>query len=161
MRRRRAACGRPSGEAGAAILEFIVIGVGVLVPLLYLALCVATVQSAAFASAQAVREAGRAFGSAPTAQIGRAHAAAAAALAFADHGLQVPPRSLRLACPDGPCLTPGSVVDVTLAWSVPLPWLPSSLSGDAPVSVPITATHRAPVDDYRGSPVAEPGEVAR
>jgi len=143
---------RGSQEAGSAALEFIVIGIGLLVPLMYLALCIATVQTATFASAQAVREAGRAFGTAPTPEVGRSRAVAAARLALADHGLSLPPGSLRVDCPVAPCLTPGSLADVSLGWSVPLPWLPAGLSDRAAASIPISATHRVPVDEYRSSP---------
>lgn len=139
-------------DAGSATLEFIVIGVGVLVPIAYLALAATSVQSAAFASSQAVREAGRAFATAADAEQGRARAWAAARVAFADHDLALPPGALRISCPDAPCLTPGSVVDVHLDWSAPLPWLPGSLADGAPLRVPVSATHRVPVDDFRDSP---------
>ena len=153
MRQRRV--GRSAGDdRGAAMIEFIVLGVGIIVPLAYLAISAVTVQAAAFASTQAVREAGRAFSAASTAQEGRARARVAAQLAFADHGITLPPGALRITCAEGECLAPGSVVEVDLAWSVPLPWLPGSLAADVPARVPIEATHRVPVDDYRSSPGA-------
>jgi hypothetical protein len=136
-------------DRGSAALEFIVIGIGILVPLVYLAMAAATVQAAAFASAQAVREAGRAFTSSSTPSDGRLLAQAAARLAFADHGLELPAGALRISCSGGPCLSPGSMVEVALAWEVPLPWLPGSLDADTPARVPVEATHRVPVDDYR------------
>ncbi len=139
-------------QRGAAMIEFIVLGVGVIVPLAYLAISAVTVQAAAFASTQAVREAGRAFSAATTAREGRARALVAAQFAFADQGMELPADALRITCAEGECLAPGSVVDVDLAWSVPLPWLPGSLAADVPARVPIEATHRVPVDDYRSSP---------
>ena len=141
-----------STEGGSAVVEFVVIAVGLLVPIAYLVLAAAAVQSAAFASTQAVREAGRAFSTASTEAEGRQRALAAARLAFSDHDLVLPPGSLRVTCPEGPCLTPGSVVTVDLAWSVALLWLPGSLDSDVPARVPVTATHRLPVDDLRSSP---------
>ncbi len=141
-------------DRGAAMIEFIVIGVGVIVPLAYLAISAVTVQAAAFASTQAVREAGRAFSTSTTAQEGRARARVAAQLAFADQGIELPANALRITCAEGECLAPGSVVDVELDWSVPLPWLPGSLAADVPARIPIEATHRVPVDDYRSSPGA-------
>jgi len=139
-------------DEGSAIIEFIVVGVTVLVPLVYLVQCAMTVHSAALASSQAVREAGRAFSTSSSEAQGRERAAVAARLAFADQGLTLPPGSLGMTCPDGPCLTPGSVVDVTLDWQVPLPWLPASWTGSGRASVPIGARQRVPVDDYRSSP---------
>jgi hypothetical protein len=137
-------------DRGSAAIEFIVIGVGLLVPLVYLALAAAAVQSAAFASTQAAREAGRAFTSSATVAEGRMRALAAARLAFTDHGLSLPVGALRISCADGPCLSPGSAVDVSLAWQVPLPWLPGSLADQVPARIPVEATQRVPVDDYRG-----------
>ena len=139
-------------EAGSATIEFIVVGIGVLVPLVYVVLSVMAVQSAAFASTQAVREAGRAFSTATTPAEGRARAGAAARLAFADHGLLLPSGALRIDCTEGACLAPGSAVEVTIDWQVRLPWLPSGLDAAESVSVPITAVQRVPVDDYRSSP---------
>lgn len=147
-------------EAGSAIVEFIIVGVCVLVPLAYIVLAAAAVQSAVYASTQAVREAGRAFVTSATAEQGRQRALAAASLAFDDHGIHLPPGALEVGCADGPCLTPGSTVIVTVDWRVPLPWLPASMAGSmvgslaeaAPSLVPVRAEHRIPVDDFRGTP---------
>lgn len=147
--------GPHASEAGSAVVEFIVIGIGVLVPLVYVVLSAMTVHTAAFASAQAVREAGRAFSTAVTASDGRKRALTAARLAFADHGLDLPDEALRLTC-EGPCLTPGSTVDVALDWRVPLPWLPATLAEASAASVPVSAAHRVPIDDYRSSQDAGP-----
>lgn len=144
-RRRSGACDR-----GSAAIEFIVLGVGLLVPLVYLAAAAATVQAAAFASAQAAREAGRAFSSSATPTLGRRLAESAARLAFVDHGLVLPSGAMRIACTDGPCLSPGSAVEVVLAWEVPLPWLPGARASDVPARIPVEARHRVPIDDFRG-----------
>jgi hypothetical protein len=137
-------------DHGSAAIEFIVLGIGLLVPLVYLASAAATVQAAAFASAQAAREAGRAFSSSATPTQGRSRAEAAARLAFVDHGLELPSGAMRIACADGPCLSPGSSVDVVLAWEVPLPWLPGTLAADVPARIPVEARQRVPIDDFRG-----------
>lgn len=137
-------------DDGSAVVEFVVVAVCMLVPLIYVVTSVASVQSAMFASTQAVREAGRAFSMATGEARGRAAAVAAARLAFADHGLELPADRLTIGCPAGPCLAPGSVVDVELDWDVPLPWLPDFLESRG--SVPISATHRVPIDEYRSSP---------
>lgn len=149
-----------SADDGSAVIEFIVIGVCVLVPMIYVVLSVMAVQTAAFASTQAVREAGRAFSTATSAGEGSARAAAAARLAFDDHGLLLPAGALRIRCADGPCLAPGSAVDVSLDWTVALPWLPEQWSGhgsgkgsgQGSAGIPISASQRVPIDDYRSSP---------
>jgi hypothetical protein len=137
-------------DGGSALVEFIVVGVGILVPVAYLGLAAVSVQAAAFATTQAVREAARAFSTSTTAAEGRLRALAAARLAFADHALTLPPGAMRITCPDGPCLGPGTSVVVDVAWSVRLPWLPSSLADGATPAVRIQASQRVPIDDYRG-----------
>lgn len=139
-------------DQGSAVIEFIVIGVCVLVPMLYIVQCAMAVHAAALASNQAVREAGRAFSLAVDESSGRSRAAVAVRLAFADQGVALPPGALQVTCPDGPCLSPGSTVHVSLAWSVPLPWLPADWSGHGRASIPISAQLRMPIDDFRGSP---------
>ncbi len=134
------------------MIEFLAIGVGMLVPLAYIVLAAAGVQQAVFASTQAVREAGRAFVTAASPAQGHERAAAAALLAFDDHGLALPADALRIGCVDAPCLTPGSTVVVQVQWRVPLPWLPESFAGASPSLVPIIAEHRVPVDEYRSVP---------
>jgi hypothetical protein len=139
-------------ESGSALIEFIALGVGLLVPLAYVALAAAAVQSGVFASTQAVREAGRAFVTSATRAEGIARAGVAARLAFDDHAIDLPDDALRVTCVGGPCLAPGSEVLIDLKWHVPLPWLPAGIAGSAPALVPISAVHRIPVDDFRGLP---------
>ncbi|MDO8308049.1 MAG: pilus assembly protein [Actinomycetota bacterium] len=133
---------RIADDTGSAIVEFVVLGIGLLVPLVFAVQSVMALHAAALATGHSVREAARAFGSSATVTEGRHRADVAARLAFADHGLDLPPGTMRIACADGPCLSPGSAVVVTLQWDVPLPWL-----GWA---VPVAAEQRVPIDDYRG-----------
>lgn len=134
-------------DRGSAVTEFIVVAVLVLVPLGYAVLSIVRVQSASFASTQAVREAGRAFTTANAPFQAHTRAQAAARLALADHGFDLPADALRVDCPTGPCLAPGSSATVTLRWTVDLPWFPAGF-GDV-AAMPITATHHVPVDAYR------------
>jgi len=137
------------GDRGSAVIEFIVIGVLVMVPLAYIAMCVMRVQAAAVASSLAVREAGRAFVTADTVPDARVRAATAARLALLDQGFELPARALSIRCSSGGCLQPESSVHVELAWSVDLPWLPQFL-GEERTEIPITAQRTMPVDTYRG-----------
>lgn len=140
---------RGCAERGSALLEVLVVGVALLVPIGYLGLAVAAVQSASLAATQAVREAARAFVTAPTAAAGADRARAAARLALADHGLQAPGGALRITCTTRPCLAPGSSVVVDLGWELTLPWVPAVASDGGPATVTIAARHRIPVDDFR------------
>jgi hypothetical protein len=138
---------RQSSDAGSAILEFLVIGVLVLMPLLYLLLTILRVESAVMATTQAVREAGRAFVTSDSASQGRTDAAIAAQLAMADQGFDLPQSALRITCRTI-CLVPGSTVHVQLAWRVDLPWLPPFLA-EQELGYPITVESDLRVDSYR------------
>lgn len=140
---------RARDDRGSAVLEFIVVGVLILIPMAYLVLSVMRVQAAVFASTQAVREAGRAFVTADSVPRAQVRAVTAARIAFVDQGFTLPGDALTVRCRPTACLTPGGAVDVEARWSVPLPWLPATL-GDV-AAVPITAVHSVPVDAYRGA----------
>lgn len=147
-RRWRHRLGAIREDRGSAVLEFIVIGVLVLVPLAYVVISVMTVQAATLASTQAVREAARAFSTADSVSQGNAAAVTAAQVAFEDQGFTLPKDALRIGCPGG-CLEPGSSIDVHLSWGVDLPWLPASLAESRALTVPIEVAHTTPVDSYR------------
>ena len=138
-----------TGECGSAVIEFIIIGILILVPLAYIGMCVMRVQAATVASSLAVREAGRAFVSADTVAEAQSRAVAAARIALGDQGFDLPVRSLRVRCPAAGCLQPESSVQVELNWSVGLPWLPEFLGKDR-TEIPISARRTMPVDTYRG-----------
>lgn len=138
---------RTGGEAGTAVVEFIVVAVLLLVPLAYGIASIMRVQAASEATVQAAREAGRAFVTADSPVQGRWRAEAAARLAFTDQGFEVPGTALRIECGVEGCLTPGSEVTVLIDWRVPLPWMPAGLFASA--EVPIAAEHKVPVDVYR------------
>lgn len=130
-------------DEGAAVLEVLVLGTGLLVPLLYGVLSVMTVQSASFAATAAARESARGFVTATTAAEGAARARAATRLVLVDAGVPVVVPRIRCA---GTCLTPGSRVDVTVAVDVPLPLLPGG------PTVTVTGVESMPVDRYRAAP---------
>lgn len=133
---------RPA-DRGSAVVEFVVVGCA-LIPLVALGIASAVaVHTAATATSAAAREAARAFVGSSSVAAGQGRATAAARLAFADRGLDLPGSALRLAC-DGPCLAPGSAVVVTLDWAMPLPFLPGSVS--------LVSEQRMPVDEFRGDP---------
>lgn len=136
---------------GAAIPEFIVVSVGILIPLGYLVVALAQVLGAHAAAQHSVREAGRVFVRDIAIQAGHWRAHQAAAIAFSDRGLQLPEQALHLDCRPS-CLVPGGSVRVTVDWDMPLPWLPDSLSTF--VSVPISASEEFVIDTYRPTGVS-------
>lgn len=143
MRRRR-------DEAGTALVEFVWLGILLLVPLLYIVLAVFDTQRAAYAASGAARSATRAFVTAPDQVTAHARARAAATLAFRDQGIEGDGFELTLSCRPDPtaCLTPGSVVVAEIQSSVALPLMPSALGADTP-RITVDAVHRSPYGEFR------------
>jgi hypothetical protein len=130
-------------EEGSALLEVLVLGVGLLVPLLYTVMSVMAVQSASFAATAAAREAARAYVTSATPAQGTARARAATRLVLADAGVAAVSPSIRCV---GGCLQPGSRVDVSVRVDVSLPFMPGT------ASVTVTGQESMPVDRYREAP---------
>jgi hypothetical protein len=136
-------------DSGSAIIEFLVVGILILVPLLYATLMIIRVEAAAMASTQAVREASRAFMMADIAAQGFRDAQVASNLALADQGFQVSQDALKISCTQR-CLTPESQLQVRLSWTVDLPWLPPPFSSFVD-GYPISAEQELTIDTYRNS----------
>jgi hypothetical protein len=133
-------------DDGAAIPEFIVVAVGILIPIGYIVVALAQVLGAHAAAQHAVREAGRVFIRDTAVHAGQWRAQQAASIAFADRGIDLPDQALRLEC-EPSCLVPGGTVRAVVDWDMPLPWLPGSLASF--VSVPISASEEFVIDTYR------------
>jgi len=135
-------------DDGNAIVEFVALAVLLMVPLVYLLITVFRVQAAAYAVAGAVREAGRAFVTAPTTPVAHDRAVAAAHLALADHGVAFDPTDLAITCQPACTLTPGTEVTIRLATDVSLPLVPAALGGGQ-LAVGVSGEHVEWVDRYR------------
>lgn len=138
-------------ERGSAVVEFVTLGVVLLIPLVYLVMALARVQAGAFAVSQAAREGGRAFVTADAGEDASARARAAASIAFLDHDFERVGR-LTVTCDGSPCLRPDGRVRTTAEVSVPLPLVPSFLDGAVPLTIPVSATHVETVDRFRVLP---------
>ncbi len=132
------------GESGSALVEFQVLAVLLLVPLVYVLVAALDVQRTVFGATQAAREAGR------VAAVTGDEAAArhAAALALADQGVDASAADVTFECPQG-CRVPGAEVTVRVAAAVPLPYLPPVLADVVRASIPVSAVHTATVDRFR------------
>ena len=77
-------------------------------------------------------------------------ATAAAVLSLRDQSLDPGRETLAFRCEPDPqnCLAPGSVITVTVGYSVPLPLLPTALGGQTP-SIAVDAVHRVPYGTFR------------
>ena len=133
-------------DAGTAVIEFVVLVVLIIVPVMYAVLAAMQVQAAAFGVTQAAREAGRAFVQSDSVGQAQSRARAAAALALADQGVES--HSVLVTCSDV-CLRPGSTASVRVTTRVRLPFLPDSLAETTVGAVPVSADLVVPVDEYR------------
>ena len=136
-------------DSGRAIVEFLVVGLLVLVPVVYFVVTLSRVQAAAFAVSTASREAGRAFTTATTEDSAYARAQAAARISFDDYDFGVD-GTLGLSCDGAPCLRPEGRVEAVATVKVRLALVPDLLSGAIPAVLPVSATHVATVDRFRG-----------
>lgn len=137
-------------ETGSALVEFCVLAVLMLVPLVYLVLALGRVQAAGYAAQGAAREAARAYVTARDDASGRERADVAAAVAAADQGFGDPSLvDLDLWCAAEPCLVPDGRVAVRTSVLVVLPGVPRFLDAVVPARVQVTADHVATVDRFR------------
>ena len=137
------------GQAGSAIVEFVFLAVLMMVPLFFLVMVLARLQSGAYAVSAASREAGRAYVTAEVAAQASSRAQSAAGLAFADQGFEHEGR-IEIGCDGTPCLRPEGRIQVTATISVPMPLVPAFFSGIVPMQIPVSATHVATVDRFGG-----------
>jgi hypothetical protein len=142
------------GDAGNAVLEFVVLATLLMVPLIYIIIAVAQVQGAAYGATEATREAGRAFIGAATSVDAFRQACTAATVALRNE-VAAPfdcATQLHVSCvSDAGCsagLVPGETIRVEIDLTVGLPFLPTSVFGQS-LSVPVHAVHDEIVDPYR------------
>jgi hypothetical protein len=136
-------------DDGRAIVEFLVVGLLLLVPVVYFIVTLSRVQAAAFAVSTASREAGRAFTTAATEDEAYARAQAAARISFEDFDFGAD-GGVQLRCDGSPCLRPEGRVESVATVTVRLPLVPDMLSAAIPAALPVSATHVATVDRFRG-----------
>jgi hypothetical protein len=154
----RAGCG-PRPEAGAAVVELLVVALTLLVPLVYVMVVMADVQRAMLATSGAAREAGRVYVTGADRVAAERRAAAAYRDVLASYGMRAGARGaslrLRAGCPaEGAsgCVGgfgPGAEVEVVVTYRVPVARLPF-LGSVAGPGITIGATHHTRVDRYRG-----------
>jgi hypothetical protein len=140
-----------TNEQGSATVEFVAIGVLLLVPIVYLVILLGRVQAAAFAADGSARAAARAFVAATDDDEGRRRAETAVRLGLMDQGFTDPADGdLFIECDrPGACLTPGSQVRVLVQVRVVLPGVPRFLDRAVPARITVRAGQLAVVDEFR------------
>jgi hypothetical protein len=131
-----------TNDDGNASLEFITAGMILLVPLVYLVLVMAAVQAGSLAVEGAARQAVRVFVQAHTLAEAQQQAERAIQFGLNDYGLDAADATVSVTCQPKPdeCLTRLGTVTVDVAVSVRLPLVPSVVSVDLPLAVPLKAT---------------------
>ncbi|BDZ56016.1 hypothetical protein GCM10025870_30890 [Agromyces marinus] len=127
-------------ERGSASLEFLTVGMILLVPLVYLVLAIGAVQSAALGVEGAARHAARVAalhaaggGANPAGVVDRA-----VRVSLADYGIDAGATSVGFEC-DGACDAPGSRIRVRVDAAVALPVVPAVLVSNGIGSVRVGA----------------------
>ncbi len=145
---------RWADDAGSASLEFLTVGVLLLVPLVYLVLALGQIQHAVLGVEGAARHAARAVAQAPSHDAGIAAADRALRVAMSDAGLEAGAVHVEIVCAPHPasCATRAGSVTVQVDATVPLPLAPPVLALDAGVGVPVSARAVQPVSAFGGAP---------
>jgi len=137
-------------DAGSASIEFVSVGVLLLVPLVYLVLALAAVQGASFAVEGAARQASRVYVQAADDAAGRAAVERAVAITLDDYGVDRDTAAVSISCDASPCLTRLGRVTVTVTARVPLPLVPPGIDVALPAAVPLSATATERVSRFWG-----------
>ena len=135
-------------DDGSASLEFITVGLVLLVPVVYLIVALAEVQAAVLAAGGAAAQAAKLYARADDDATGRDRVEDSLALALDDFGLDRSQSSVTLDCtPAGlPCGQRGGAVTVTVDILVVLPLIPEIIGVQA--AVPVTGTSTAPISRF-------------
>lgn len=124
-----------AGDAGSAALEFLTVGVLMLVPLVYLVLALGQIQSQTLGVESAARFTARVIASGPAA----GDPDAVLASVTREYGIES--FDAAVTCrPAGECPAPGATVLVTVTAAVQLPLIPPLLGLERLAVVPVEAT---------------------
>jgi len=150
---------RVSGDApaddddGSAAVEFILVGVILLVPLVYLVVALGAVQGQTLGAESGARHIARALATAPDAATAAARTEAILASVVDEYGLAPDAVEVDISCtPAGAaCPRSGATLRVTVATRVTLPLVPAIFGLDRIASVPIEAASVQKVSRFWGA----------
>lgn len=133
-------------DRGSASLEFTIVALGVLFPLVALTVSTTSLQRAQFAATEIARQGVRAVALAPTLSEGKRAVKRISQLALEDFGISDTTRFV-VACEPASCRTRGSLIRLTVIVPTSLVMIPALPWIDVPNRIPVTATatHRAPL----------------
>ena len=139
---------RPGGDEGSALVEFSLLVVLLLVPVVYLVVALGRLEAGAFAVHRAAREAGRAFVTGADDLDGRSRSQAAAELAFGDLGFGSAAHDVDVGCGPADCHASDARIEVRAVLDVRLPAVPRGLDRAIPLHLRLTARHVVTSDRF-------------
>ncbi|WP_345803015.1 TadE family protein [Microbacterium sp. AZCO] len=140
------------GERGSAALEFILVGMLLLVPLVYLVVTLGLIQGQALGADAGARHIARAISTATDESDARDRIHDVLASVVDEYGMDAATVDLDLRChPTGAvCPEPGATLVVTLRTRIPLPLVPPVFGLDGLASIPVEATSAQKVSRFWG-----------
>lgn len=124
---------RCDSERGSAVVEFTLLSLLLMVPIVYFIVTIGQVQGGSFAVVGAADQAAKVYVARKDNSEGRVAAEQAALLTLADYGHSAQQATVNIACDRDDCLSAGTAVTVTVKLKVPLSMVPfgEALSLDA------------------------------
>lgn len=136
-------------DEGSASLEFITVGLIMLVPLVYLIIALGTIQSQALGVETGARQIARTIASAPDTATADLRANRVLDAIVTEYGIDPARVAVDVRCTSvGPCPAAGATVSVTVTTEVALPLVPPVFGLDRAARVPVTATGVQKVSRY-------------
>lgn len=128
-------------EDGTAVLEFVTVGVLLLVPLVYLVLTLGAVQEQTLGAEAAARHTARVIGQAPDAGTAAVRGDAVLQSVIREYGMDPDAVEVSITCRPvaATCPSAGSTVIVTVATRVSLPFMPPLFGLDRVAAIPVQA----------------------
>lgn len=132
-------------DEGSATVEFILLAVLLLIPVVYFLILTSQIQAAAYASVAAADQGARSAVTAQDPEESAGRIQHVVDLTLADYGQTVAAHDVQVSCSSDPCLEPGSTVHVTVDVRVPVPFIPDALGWDtAAATVTSSSLHVVP-----------------
>jgi Flp pilus assembly protein TadG len=140
-------------DSGSAALEFILVGLLLLVPVVYLIVSLGLIQGQSLGIEAGARHVARTMSSAPDVDTAVVRARAALAAVVDEYGLDPASVEFSVECrpASASCPEAGEIVVVTIAARVTLPLIPPVLGLDRLATVPIEASAAQKISRFWGS----------
>lgn len=132
-----------AAEQGSATVEFILLVVLLLIPVIYFMVLSGQVQSAGYASVAASEQAARAMADAPNDEAGHQRVEGTVDRTLHDYGIDRSQSEVIIECSQDPCVSGDGVVSATVVVRVRLPLVPSLLGNETTVATLDSTAHHS------------------